>query len=66
MLVAVLFEIGWAADLKHTELWWEWGATGIAIFLSFYLLISATKVLPMGIAYAVWTGIGASGELCLE
>ncbi|MEF3355093.1 multidrug efflux SMR transporter [Paenibacillus sp. GYB006] len=66
VLTAVIFEIGWAAGLKHAEIWWEWGATGIAIFLSFYLLISATKALPVGTAYAIFVGLGTVGTMLVD
>ncbi|WP_211747230.1 multidrug efflux SMR transporter [Paenibacillus sp. Marseille-Q4541] len=66
VLIAVFFEIGWAAGLKHAQNFWEWGATGVAIFLSFYLLISATKVLPVGTAYAIFVGLGTVGTMLVD
>jgi quaternary ammonium compound-resistance protein SugE len=64
LTVAGLFEIGWAIGLKYTEgftrllpsLW-----TVGSMILSIVLLGLALKTLPVGTAYAVWTGIGAVG-----
>lgn len=66
--IAGLFEIGWAVGLKYTE-----GfsrpipsvLTMIAMGLSLWLLSIAMKTIPIGTAYAVWTGIGAIGVALL-
>ena len=64
LFVAGLFEVGWAVGLKYTEgftrLWPSVG-TGVSLVLSMALLGWALKTLPLGTAYAVWTGIGAVG-----
>ena len=68
LLFAGLFEVGWAIGLKYTEgfsrlvpsLW-----TVAAMALSLALLGLALKTLPVGTAYAVWTGIGAVGTAAL-
>ena len=64
LFVAGLFEIGWAVGLKYTEgftrLWPSVG-TGVSLVLSMALLGWALRTLPLGTAYAVWTGIGAVG-----
>jgi quaternary ammonium compound-resistance protein SugE len=64
LFVAGLFEIGWAVGLKYTEgftrLWPSVG-TGVSLVLSMALLGWALKTLPLGTAYAVWTGTGAVG-----
>lgn len=64
LVLAGLLEIGWAIGLKHTEgfsrLWPSVG-TVLAMIASFALLSLALKTLPIGTAYAVWTGIGAAG-----
>ena len=61
---AGFFEVGWALGLKYTEgftrLWPSIG-TLIAMAISFALLSHSLKSLPIGTAYAVWTGIGAVG-----
>lgn len=68
LLVAAAFEIVWAMGLKYTHgftrLWPSVG-TLAAMGVSFYLLAQATRVLPIGTAYAVWTGIGAAGTALL-
>jgi len=64
LLVAGILETGWAVGLKFTEGWtklWPSVFTIIAMSLSVYLLSVAVKSLPIGTAYAVWTGIGAVG-----
>ena len=64
LFVAGIFEVGFALGLKYSEgfsrLWPTLGMV-LAGGLSFYLLSTAMKSLPAGTAYAVWTGIGASG-----
>lgn len=64
LLVAALLEVGWAIGLKYaqgfTRLWPSVG-TITAMVASMYLLAMAARVLPIGTAYAVWTGIGAVG-----
>ncbi len=64
LLVAGLFEIGFALGLKYSEGFSRLLPTlgmVLAGALSFYLLSTAMKTLPAGTAYAVWTGIGAAG-----
>jgi quaternary ammonium compound-resistance protein SugE len=64
LFVAGLFEIAWALGLKYAEgftrLWPSVG-TVVAMVLSVVLLAYALKTLPVGTAYAIWTGIGAVG-----
>lgn len=68
LFIAGLFEIGWAIGLKYTEgfsrLWPSLG-TALAMVLSVVLLGVAMKQIPVGTAYAVWTGIGAVGTVIL-
>ena len=68
LFVAGLCEIGWAVGLKYTEgfsrLWPSVG-TVAAMIASVVLLGLALKALPLGTAYAVWTGIGAVGTAIL-
>lgn len=64
LIVAGLFEIAWAAGMKHTHGWtrlWPSAFTLVTMAVSFYLLSRAMRTLPAGTAYAVWTGIGAVG-----
>jgi len=66
LVVAGLFEIAWAVGLKFTNgftrLWPSVG-TLAGLFISVGLLGVASKSLPIGTAYAVWTGIGAVGTV---
>ena len=66
LFIAGLFEIAWAVGIKYTEGWtrlWPSVLTVIAMVASFYLLSIALKNIPMGTAYAVWTGIGTIGTV---
>jgi quaternary ammonium compound-resistance protein SugE len=64
LFVAGLFEVAWAIGLKYsagfTRFWISAGTLG-AMVLSVVLLGYALKTLPVGTAYAIWTGIGAVG-----
>ena len=69
LLAAGLLEIAWAFGLKYSDgltRFWPTVATPVAILLSFGLMAIALKSLPFGTAYAVWTGIGATGSIILE
>lgn len=64
LFIAGLFEVGWAVGLKFTEGFTRpipTVLTAISLILSMGLLGWAVKTLPLGTAYAVWTGIGAVG-----
>lgn len=64
LVIAGLFEIGWAVGLKYTEGFtrlWPSVATGAAMLISLGLLGIAMKSLPLGTAYAVWVGVGMVG-----
>jgi quaternary ammonium compound-resistance protein SugE len=64
LLLAGLFEIGWAIGLKYTEgltRLWPSVATIVAMLVSFLLLGRAVRDLPLGTAYAIWTGMGTIG-----
>lgn len=64
LLVAALFEIVWAVGLKSTQGFTRlWPSIGVisAMIVSMWLLALAARGLPIGTAYAVWTGIGAAG-----
>jgi quaternary ammonium compound-resistance protein SugE len=68
LLAAALFEIVWAMGLKYTEGFtrlWPTVGTVAAMIVSVVLLAMASKHLPIGTAYAVWTGIGAAGAVIL-
>lgn len=66
LFVAGLFEVAWAVGLKYAEGFsrpgptlWVLGTMAVSI----YCLAQAVRVLPVGTAYAVWTGIGAVGTV---
>lgn len=67
LFAASLFEIGFAACMgklktaSGTTFWGWFTAFSICLVLSVYLLYKATQTLPLGTAYAIWTGIGAVG-----
>ncbi|MFP5404368.1 MAG: quaternary ammonium compound efflux SMR transporter SugE [Gammaproteobacteria bacterium] len=68
LLLAGLFEIGWAIGLKYTEGFtrlWPTVGTVVAMLISLGLLGVAMKSLPVGTAYAVWVGVGAVGTVVL-
>ncbi|PKO50892.1 MAG: QacE family quaternary ammonium compound efflux SMR transporter [Betaproteobacteria bacterium HGW-Betaproteobacteria-2] len=64
LVLAGLFEIGFTTFLKLSEgfsRFWPSAGFLVCAVISFWLLTKATAVIPMGTAYAVWTGIGAFG-----
>ena len=66
LTVAGGFEVVWATGLKFSRGFTVPGATAVTVagmFISFFFLARAMKVLPLGTAYAVWTGIGAAGTV---
>ncbi|WP_398312035.1 quaternary ammonium compound efflux SMR transporter SugE [Zoogloea sp.] len=68
LLLAGLLEIGWAIGLKYTQGFtrlWPSVATLASMLASLLLLASALRTLPLGTAYAIWTGIGAVGTVVL-
>jgi quaternary ammonium compound-resistance protein SugE len=68
LVIAGVLEIAWAIGLKYTEGWtrlWPSVITGLLMIASFYFLSLAVKTLPIGTAYAVWTGIGTVGAAVL-
>ena len=68
LVIAGLLEVSWAIGLKYTEgftkLWPSVG-TILSLVVSFVLLGLAMKTLPVGVAYAVWVGIGLVGTAIL-
>lgn len=68
LLIASLFEMGWAIGLKYTDGFtklWPSVFTIAAMAISMFLLSVAVKTIPVGTGYAVWTGIGAVGTAIL-
>ena len=70
LVVAGLFEIGWPLGLKKgwgpdgVQAWWLLFAI-VTMAVSGALLMLAQRAIPMGTAYAVWTGIGAAGSMII-
>lgn len=68
LMLAGLLEVVWAIGLKYTEGFtrlWPSVITVSAMTASIVLLAMAVKTLPIGTAYAIWTGIGAVGAVIL-
>ncbi len=68
LFIAGVLEIAWAVGLKYTNGFtrlWPTIGTAIALVASLGLLGLAVRTLPIGTAYAVWTGIGAAGTAIL-
>ena len=68
LIVAGLFEIAWAMGMKFTDGFsklWPTVAVLALMGMSVYFLSLAVKTLPVGTAYAVWTGIGIAGTSIL-
>jgi quaternary ammonium compound-resistance protein SugE len=68
LFIAGIFEIGWAVGLKYTNGFtklWPSVITVTGMVLSFFFLSAAVKSIPIGTAYAIWTGIGAVGTAIL-
>jgi paired small multidrug resistance pump len=66
LVVAALSEVGWVSGLKHSDSAWTWTLTIVALIFSFYMLMYVSRVLPVGTAYAAFTGIGAAGTVLGE
>lgn len=68
LVLAGLFEVGWAIGLKYTDGFsklWPTVGTVAAMAVSLGLLGIAMKSLPVGTAYAIWVGVGAVGTVIL-
>jgi quaternary ammonium compound-resistance protein SugE len=68
VVLAGLFEVGWAIGLKYTDGFtrlWPTVGTLLAMIISLGLLGVAMKSLPVGTSYAVWVGVGAVGTAIL-
>ncbi len=66
LLIAGILEIVWAVGMKHSEGWTKLYPsifTVVSMIIGFYFLSLAVKSLPLGTAYAVWTGIGTVGTV---
>jgi quaternary ammonium compound-resistance protein SugE len=68
LLIAGIFEVAWAIGLKYTDGWSRLTPsilTAAGMIASFYFLSLSLKTLPIGTAYAMWTGIGTVGAALL-
>lgn len=68
LFIAGLFEVGWAIGLKYTHGFtrlWPTVLTVLSMIVSLWLLGLALKTLPVGTAYAIWTGVGTVGTAIL-
>lgn len=68
LVLAGLFEVGWAIGLKYSEGFtrlWPSIWTVFAMIISVLLLGVAMKSLPVGTAYSIWVGVGAVGTVIL-
>lgn len=72
LILGGLFEIGFtsclgkAKETTGTEMYLWYGGFIVCLIVSMGLLIKATETLPLGTAYAVWTGIGAVGTVLIS
>ncbi|AKP64276.1 hypothetical protein FC99_GL000956 [Levilactobacillus koreensis JCM 16448] len=65
VVLGAIFEVSWVVGFKHASTLLEWGATAVAVYLSFYFLIRASRHIPAGTAYAVFVGLGTLGTTTL-
>lgn len=65
VILSGLIEVVWVTCLNYAHNTFTWLITLLFIALSFYLMLSATKQLPVGTVYAVFVGIGAAEQLSL-
>jgi len=66
LLLAGLFEVGWAVGLKYTDgfsRFWPTVLTAASMVVSLVLLGLALRSIPLGTGYAIWTGIGTIGTV---
>ncbi|WP_436798238.1 DMT family transporter [Levilactobacillus brevis] len=61
VVLGAVFEVSWVVRFKHATTLWAWLITGVAVYLSFYFLIRASRSIPAGTAYAVFVGLGTLG-----
>lgn len=66
VIIAGIIEILWAMGLKYSNNLISWAGTFFFIYVSFVVLMKATKKLPVATVYAVFTGIGTAGTVLVE
>lgn len=66
VFIAAFFEVFWVIGLKHADDVWDWLGTGISIAISFYVMLRASRALPVGTVYAVFVGLGTVGTILAD
>lgn len=66
VVAAAIFEVMWVSGLKYADRIAEWAGTALALYISFRLMLSAGKRLPVGTVYAVFVGLGTAGTALAE
>ena len=66
VIIGAFFEIIWVSGLKNADSIWMWLITLAAICISFYMMIDASRYLPVGTVYAVFVGLGTAGTVIAE
>lgn len=66
VVIAAMFEVGWATGLKYANDTLTWALTAIAVFVSFALLLKAATMLPTSTVYAVFAGLGTVGTVIVD
>jgi paired small multidrug resistance pump len=66
VIIAGIIEILWAVGLKYSSNWISWIGIFLLIYISFVVLLRALEKVPVGTAYAVFTGIGTAGTVLVE
>ncbi|MFS0788395.1 SMR family transporter [Shouchella sp. 1P09AA] len=66
VIIAGIFEVGWATGLKYASTPFEWTLTVIGIIISFTLLVRAATVLPTSTVYAIFVALGTVGTVFVD
>lgn len=66
VFIAAFFEVFWVIGLKHAYNVWTWIGTAIAVYISFHMMIAASRKLPVSTVYAVFVGLGTAGTVVAE
>jgi len=66
VVCGAVFEVMWVIGLKHASTPLAWIGTIIAIYISFHVIIVASRSLPVGTVYAVFVGLGTAGTVASE
>lgn len=68
LVIAGALDVGWAISMKYAEGYTRagWSVVSLVLLVAFVVLLGrALKVLEVGVAYSVWTGIGAAGTVVM-